>query len=203
MAEIQFAPAGKDLPAISKQRHIHDTHHMPAIFRIQNQAVVVIEAEGQKSTKVLRAPEDRLHVKRDGLATFGIGQGGLGPQSQHARFIEKSKVLLDFGIQALKVMQVQLLVPIPCVLKGVEPAVGGILRIVGIVQLSVRTITQEIGLMVDSRSNDRRKNLVGRRELFDWPGPIFIARYPAEPPSCRCLTGFTPREASTLVSSSR
>src|SRR5262249_38687488 len=68
VAEVQLATPGKHFAAVGKQRHVDRVYHMPAILRVQRQAVVVVKAEGVESAKIFRAANGGLHVKRYGQA---------------------------------------------------------------------------------------------------------------------------------------
>src|SRR5262249_5797436 len=145
--------------------------HVPAVLRVQEQAVVVVKAKGQESAQIVGTSQNRLHVKRYGLPAVRVGESGLGAQRQDPHLVEESDVLLRLDIHALKVMQIQSLVAIPGVLERIESAAGRSFRLVEVVNLHVGPIAQEIGLNVDARGGGWSKNELARRVLarLAWP----------------------------------
>src|SRR5262249_12834694 len=106
MIEFSWAGGRKFFPAVGEYRHIHHAYDVPTVFGVQNQAVIVVKAEGFEPAQVFRPTHDGLHIERYGLATFRIGEGGLRTQRKHAHFVEEPDVLLRLDVHPLEVVQV-------------------------------------------------------------------------------------------------
>ena len=108
MTEIEFAAARKYLAPVGEHRHIEHAYYMPAVFGVQNQTVVIVEAERQEPSQILRPANDGLHIERYGLAAIRISERGLGAQGKHPHLVKEPDVLLSLKIYALEIVQVQL-----------------------------------------------------------------------------------------------
>src|SRR5262249_31926942 len=89
MTEIEFAAARKHLAPVGEHRHIENAEHMPAVFGIQKQNVVVVETEWQNTRQLIKPSKDGVIVEGNNLAAFRISERGFGAQGKHPHFVKE------------------------------------------------------------------------------------------------------------------
>ena len=97
--EIEIAALGGHFSCVHEDRHVDDAGRQPAVFRAQQQQVLVLEPEVRVSTKRVRASERGQQVIRNHLPVFHVGGLRQRAKCEHPVLFQQRDVLPEVGVE--------------------------------------------------------------------------------------------------------
>src|SRR6185503_5620936 len=162
IGEAKILESRRDAAGVIKDRAVNRREDLPAVLRLQEQDVLVAEAELAEPAQIVRAPEGPLVVERDVLSGVGIGGGHERPQGDHAAVAHERHVLLQVDVDAVEVVARKVPIVEPLIRDLVLPAPARITPRFAQVHVGGKLVPQEVWLQIQARRRRREEHLADR-----------------------------------------
>src|SRR5687767_9042077 len=146
IAEIQILDARRDLAGVVEDRPVNGREDLPAVFGLQQQRVLVAEAEAVKAAEVVRSAERPLVVERDSRTLVGVGHRDQPAQREYPPVSQQRDVLLQIDLGALERVGIAVQIVKALIREQVTAAGAGIPARLAEVHVDGALVAQEIRL---------------------------------------------------------
>src|SRR5688500_12927239 len=102
IAEVQILDARRDLAGVVEDRAVNGREDLPAVFGLQQQRVLIAEAETVKAAEIVRSTEGPLIVERDSRPVVGVGDRDQPAEREEEPASQQRNVLLQINLGALE-----------------------------------------------------------------------------------------------------